>query len=172
MTYKDWVYIALHLDSASEKEIIDYISNNIPWLEINEDLHLTLIYSNKPHEKQIKRKKYQCIWKFKKFSKFWDKWESLVIEIESDDLIKKNKELSDEHSFVSDYDEYLPHISISYKWEDIDIDTLPDFNKDIEFKFIHEIIENTNEDDDSTEENKKDSEEENTDNIESNFNIF
>lgn len=142
MTYPQWVYVAMYLAKETEDEIKKYIEANLQWMENNDDLHITVCYSRKNQMEQIKRKNYRCEWSFKWFDLFWADWKSLVIKIDSPELVKRNKELTDEFELISDYPDYQPHVSISYSFE-WDINALPK----IEFPFIfeHEIIENINE---------------------------
>ena len=150
----NWVYVAVHLSSETEEQVRWYCAENMPGMKINDDLHSTLIFSKKPKEERLKRKQFKWEWKFKKFSKFWDDWASIVIELDSEDMKGYNRELVKENWFISDFDEYLPHISISYEWQDIDIDNLPPL--DIVYNLEHDFIEDI---DDEYMDEKKEEEE-------------
>lgn len=143
MVYPNWVYIAMHLTKDTEDKIKEYISANIPELKMNEDLHSTLAYSKKKREKMINRGNDRMKWKFKKFSKFWEDENSLVIELDSEDMKNRSKKLASDYELISDYDEYSPHITISYEGKEIDIESLPAC--DIDFEFEHEFIEDIDE---------------------------
>jgi len=148
MKYPSWVYVAVHLSDDTENQIKDYCHKNMPWVKMNEDLHSTLIYSKKPREKQLKREQFKWEWKFKKFSKFWDDWWSIVIELDSADMMSHNKKLMEENDFISDYDEYSPHITLSYEWQDVEVDNLPPL--EIVYKMEHDFIEDLDDDEDET----------------------
>lgn len=146
MIYPHWVYVATHLSWETEDQIKWYCDKNLPWMKMNEDLHSTLIFSKQPKEEKMKRWQFKWEWKFKKFSKFWDDWASIVIELDSEDMRSYNKQLVSENWFISDFDEYLPHITISYEWQDIEVDNLPPL--DIVYKMEHDFIEDIDEDED------------------------
>jgi len=114
MNYPNGVYIAFNLSRETEENIKKYCEENLPDMEMNEDLHCTLVYSKKPHEPRIKRDHCRCSGKPKKFSIFGEDDKSLVLEIDSEELKKMNHEKMKEHDFVSDFDEYKPHVTFVY----------------------------------------------------------
>jgi len=143
MNYPNWVYIAMNLSRDTEENIKKYCSEHLPDIEMTDDLHSTVIYSKKPHEKKIKRDQCRCKWNPGKFAKYWDDKESLVIEIDSEDMQSMNNKMMEEHDFVTDYPEYKPHITLTYAWKEIDIDSLPPMEFPIEME--HQVIENLDE---------------------------
>lgn len=157
MNYPHWVYVAFNLSRETEDNIKKYCSENIPNAVMNEDLHCTLIYSKKPKDERIKRVQDRLTWKFKKFSKFWENKDALVMELDSQDLKSMNESMTKEHDFISDYDEYSPHITLTYEWMDIDPELLPpiDFNIDLEHQIIEWLDEDCSCDDEDEDEDEE-----------------
>ena len=60
------------------------------------------------------------------------------MEIDSPDLEKRNKILTDKYDFISDYNEYKSHITLSYN-STLDINALPPF--DFGLEFVDESVE-------------------------------
>ena len=143
MNYPNGVYIAFNLSKETEDNIKEYCSQHIPGIEMNEDLHSTLVFSKKAMEKKIDRKPDRAKGKFKQFSKFGKDEESLVIELDSEDMMNLHKWMTSDHDFISDFPDYKPHVSITYKGKDIDIENLPPM--DFEFDMEHQVIENIDE---------------------------
>ena len=139
MHYPNGVYIAFNLSRATEDKLNEYMEAHMPGAKKNEDFHSTLIYSKKPHEKRICRCHDRMKWNFKKFSKFWEDKKALVIEMESKDMKDMNHKMMKEHDLTSDYDEYNPHITLTYEGEDIDPEKLPPI--DFELEMEHQIVE-------------------------------
>lgn len=158
MRYPNGVYIAFNLSRSTEDKIKDYCETNLPNMKMTEDLHCTLIFSQKEKDEKIKRAHERIDWKFKKFSKFWENEDSLVIEIDSSDLKKMNEDMTKEHDFISDWDEYNPHITLCDSGRDIDIENLPNIDFDIEME--HQIIEDLDMEDKKSDDDKEDDSEE------------
>ncbi len=146
MVYPHWVYAAVNLSAKTEEDIKNYCKEHLQWIVMNDDLHSTVAFSKKPKEWKIKRANFRWEWKFKRLSKFWEDKQSIVIELDSSDLVEHNKRLTEEHELVSDYDEYKPHITITYEWWDVDVDSLPPL--DIIYELEHDYIEDLDDDDD------------------------
>jgi len=126
--YKKGVYIATDLTKESQNLIKQYQKDNLNG-DLNDELHCTLIYSQKPQQDLIQPKKYTYKAKAIGFSLFGPDKDTLVINLESEDMVKRNNELSKEYGFISDYDEYRPHITLSYKSTGIDLENLPKLNE-------------------------------------------
>jgi len=112
------VYIALKVSERSTLDIQNYIKENLDILnisgEIVEDLHCTLIFSERPalpHGVEVNLKSYNISVISTHFSIFGD---SLVLELKSPELIERQEQLVKEYSFTSNFSEYKPHISIAY----------------------------------------------------------
>jgi len=136
MHYPDGVYIAIKLSKVTENAIKDYQQKYLRGQKLNEDLHCTLIYSQKPHKDEVESASYKAIGTFDEFSLFGP---ALVVVINSDDLVSRNNVLVDEHKFISEFDEYTPHITLCYDSTDLDINSLPPI--DFEMVFEDEYVE-------------------------------
>jgi 2'-5' RNA ligase len=139
--YPEGVYIACKLSEESEKAVREYQEKYLKQFEINEELHCTLIYSKKPQVDEIIPSSYQATCTFNQFELFGPKSDTLVIELISNEMIRRNEELVKEHKFVSDYSEYKPHITLSYGVENIDLNSLPsiDFMITLQDEYVEEL---------------------------------
>ncbi len=133
--YPEGVYISVDVSKDSIDRIHEYMDVHLKDLECNRDeIHTTVIFSKKSHKEEIKPKSYTAKGTSKGFAIFGKENDTLVIEIDSPELVARNQELVNQYDFVSDFDEYKVHLSLSYKAKDFDISKLPDFDFDIEFK--------------------------------------
>jgi len=142
--YPEGVYISVKLSEETETLVKEYQEKYLKGQDINEELHCTLIYSKKPHVEEIEPGEYTAIGTFQEFSLFGPDENILVVEVNSQDLFRRNEELVQEYKFISDFDEYKSHITLSYGVENIDLNSLPPM--DFAFKFQDEAVEplNTN----------------------------
>jgi len=124
------VYMAVKVNEETETALNDYCSKYLAGIEIPEDFHSTLIYSDKPHYDEITAKEYNISAVAEKmpFEKFGEEKNSLVIKLNSPELKRRHEELMKEYNFKYDFDEYVPHISLSYNAKSVDINTLPEIN--------------------------------------------
>ena len=122
--YPGGVYISVKLSEETEKAVKDYQEKYLKQHKINEELHCTLIYSQKPYVDEIEPASYSATGTFQEFSLFGEKEDTLVVEINSQDLARRNEELVDEHGFISDFGEYKSHVTLSYGVENIDLNSL------------------------------------------------
>ena len=123
--YPDGVYISVKVAQESIKKIYAYMDKNLPDFEKQEDMHVTLIYSTKLMNIDIKTKEYTAEASFNHFSLFGKEDKFLVAELNCTEMIERNKELVKEYKFISDYDEYKVHFTLSYDSTDIDVSKLP-----------------------------------------------
>ncbi len=137
--YPSGVYISLDMVEESFIALKKYMDKYIPNLEHNEEQHCTLIYSKKEHKEEIIPKEYQVVGTFLRFSKFGENNEVLVAELDCNAMVLRNAELVKKYGFVSDYDEYKPHFTLSYDAKDIDINSLPPI--DFAIYFNNETVE-------------------------------
>jgi len=144
INYPGGVYISVKMTEESQIALNEYTSKYLKDAELNEELHCTLIYSKKEQKEEIEPKIYNVTGTFLNFSKFGEDKDTLVAELNCPDLVERNKELVKEYGFISDYDEYKPHFTISYNAKDIDINSLPDI--DFAINFNEETIEELNTD--------------------------
>jgi len=124
-------YAGVRFDDDTLQAFEDYVSDNeIP--KPNHNWHATLLYSNKnlPNYTPIKYDK-PFNGKATGFDLFDTDKSVLVLKFSCPNLEKRHKELMDEHNATWDYDEYIPHVTLSYDGKDIDISKLPKFEKPI-----------------------------------------
>ena len=152
--YPGGVYISVKMQLESTIAVSNYMKKYLPNCNVlkPEDMHCTLIYSKKEQKGPVQTKEYEAVATFLHFNKF-DDGNVLVAEIKSDTLVRRNKELTEEYNFVSDFDEYRPHFTLSYEAKDIDINSLPpmDFAMYFDSESVEELDENwENKNDDET----------------------
>jgi hypothetical protein len=137
--YPGGVYISVKLSEETEKAVNEYQEKYLKGQKINEELHCTLIYSKKPYVDEIEAMEYTAVGTFKEFNLFGPEEDTLVVEINSQDLTRRNTELVEEYRFISDFGEYKSHVTLSYDIENIDLNSLPPM--DFAFTFINEAVE-------------------------------
>jgi hypothetical protein len=141
--YPHGVYISVKLDEKTELAVREYQEKYLKGQKINDELHCTLIYSKKPQVEEIEPAEYTAVGTFKEFNLFGENSDTLVVEINSQDLQRRNEELVQKYRFISDFDEYKSHITLSYGIENIDLNSLPAI--DFSFTFVDETVEQLNE---------------------------
>lgn len=132
-------YAGTYFDVDTVKAISDYVTNNkIPKPVNLSKLHTTLLYSRKylPDYKAVG--KYDTpmvgtplelvVWKTKGDDGS-EPANCLVMKYDCPELVKRHNELMKTHGATFDYDEYNPHVTLSYDIGDMDITTLPDIVK-------------------------------------------
>ena len=126
------VYMALELSDYSEQ----VLKKSCELGDLDENLHCTLIYSNKPFIGKIEVKDYSIIVKPKKFSLFGENNDILVLEVESSELMNRNRELMQRYGFIQDW-EYSPHITLVTNFSgDIESLELPIFDIVLEKEYL------------------------------------
>lgn len=147
MTFKNLVsekgtYAAVKVSPSAADNIIDTAKKlGIPNLINPSDIHCTLLYSRKhiplsgsidvDYDAQVSN-----------FELFGDNKEILVIKLLSSDIKERHKFLMDTYDATYDYDEYIPHITLSYNIDKFDVNSI-DINafNNSDFKFIYEYYE-------------------------------
>lgn len=131
--YRNWVYIAMWVTPVTEYRLLKYCRDNLNWLELWEDFHVTLIFSKKQYDWWITvgNSEQTVKTKFKWFSRFWDNNNTLVIELESQELKWRNMELMNKYWFISDFEQYSPHITLTNNGKSIDETKLPEIDFDL-----------------------------------------
>lgn len=138
--YPGGVYISVQMAEESVIHIKEYMAKYLPGKDGPEEdyFHSTLIYSKQQEDRIVEVKEYTAMANVKHFSKFGEKQEVLVCEIESPILIDRNTELVEEYGFISDFEEYKPHFTLTYDASDVDINSLPPI--DFIIKFENETV--------------------------------
>lgn len=112
-------YAGYRFDKNDLKKITDWAEENkIPNLIPSNKIHCTLLYSKKPcpNYKPLGKLKKPFVVKLGKME-VWptqDKKYALIINLDAPEMIERHKQLMDELNATYDYDEYKPHITISY----------------------------------------------------------
>lgn len=130
---KEGTYSGVHFDNATKKAIRLFTKeNDIPNVVPRDKLHTTVLYSRKhlPDYKPLGKLDTPLIGKFKQF----DLWKSqdgnqcLVMLFDCTDLVDRHKFLMKEHDATYDYDEYKPHVTLSYDvGENFNLKSLPSY---------------------------------------------
>ena len=137
--FPDGVYVSVRPSEETTIAIQEYQNKYLKGQEINQDLHCTIIYSQKPQKEDVQAQEYKAVGTFKEFNLFGPDNSVLVVEINSIDLLRRNKKLVREYGFISDFDEYKSHITLVYDAKNIDINSLPPM--DFAFIFENESVE-------------------------------
>ena len=136
-------FAGVRFSKANEKTIMKYIKDNdIPNPVKPDEIHATLLYSKKhlPDYKargnidppiQIKSKGFHTFPQQEKRSN-GDTIHCLVLLLNSPELEKRHKFLMNKHNASYDFDEYIPHLTLSYDMGNIDIDKLPKITDKLE----------------------------------------
>lgn len=128
-------YAAVHFDDNTKQAIKKYIEeNNIPNAVPVNKLHTTLLYSRKFLPDYVAAGKVHLVGQPTNFENWptQDKQSNcLVLKYDCPDLVKRHKFLMKEHGATFDYDEFKPHVTLSYDIGDMDIKDLPKFEDDI-----------------------------------------
>ena len=148
-------YAGVHFDYETKKRIQKYMRDNkIPNPLPLHKLHNTLIYSRKylPKFKAQGRLDKPWIGEIVEFDIFESqkddngkKSKCLVLKFECAKCVDRHNEIMDEHGATFDYDEYTPHITLSYDIGDFDVKALPDPAKEIgDLNIVEEYQEDLN----------------------------
>lgn len=139
----DGTYAGAHFTKATTDGIAKFckehkVKNAIPASK----LHCTILYSRKylpeykacgKYEEPLVGKPIEFdIWKTSPPDPKAEKTNCLVLKFECDDLVSRHKELMKDHGATFDYDQYTPHLTLSYNVGDLDIKDLLMYDGPIE----------------------------------------
>ena len=130
------VYVAVKYNQSAGDDLLDFIKKyNIPSTLKAEDFHTTLIYSRKfadikelddnMEDSEIVAEPIE-LHVFETF----DKKRALVIKLDCPYLDERHKYLMQKYDLTYDYEEYIPHITLSYDIGDLEV---PKVLKDVKF---------------------------------------
>ena len=124
------VYIELECSIDTKKKIQQYIHDNIDKTSKFNDFHITLIYSKKPFDNNINidlgvDKLYASVDKFVRFDNPSEDVYAVAFKLKCSSCINLHNLLMKQYNFKYDFDEYIPHLTLTYKGEHIDISKLP-----------------------------------------------
>ncbi len=127
-------YAGVRFSEDTVSRIKSFIGDNeIPQPVPDDKLHSTLLYSRKhcPNYEACGDYKFSL----KGTPTEFDLWESqpdeegnksncLVLQYDCDPLVERHKSLMNEHGAVFDFEEYKPHVTLSYNVGDLDLSNL------------------------------------------------
>jgi len=135
-------YAGLRFSDGTKKAIKDYaIENKIPNRLASNKMHTTLLYSRKylPDYEPAGKLEQPMLGKFDKFEIFHSQPDEegkvancLVMRYKCEEQTNRFDALMKEHKATFDFDEYKPHVTMSYDIGDMDIKDLPKFEGEIE----------------------------------------
>lgn len=98
-----------------------------------DEMHATLIYSEKGSHNFEHEESYKTLIKakFAGFEMFGEDKNVLVVKLKSPELTKRHNYLMDEYDLSYNFDEYRPHITLSYDAAGIDISKLDPYYGDL-----------------------------------------
>ena len=114
------VYVAVKYNQSTGDDLLDFIKKyNIPSTLKAEDFHTTLIYSRKWDDIQDlnnNMEDFEIVAYPKELHVFetFNKKRALVIKLDCPYLEERHKYLMKRYGLTYDYDEYIPHITLSY----------------------------------------------------------
>lgn len=114
------VYVAVAYNQSAQDDLLDFIKEyNIPSTLKAEDFHTTLIYSRKyadikDLEDNMEDSEIVAYPKELHVFETFDKKRALVIKLDCSYLEERHKYLMKKYNLTYDYDEYIPHITLSY----------------------------------------------------------
>ena len=139
---KPGTYAGVRFSSETTKKLIQFAKKNkIPNMLEESKLHTTLLYSRKHLPDYQPAGEYNPI--LVGTPKGWEIWQSqpddngersniLVLTFECPALSQRHEDLMQQHQATFDFDEYKPHVSITYNAGDMDAKDLPKFTDDLE----------------------------------------
>lgn len=142
--YKGGVYVAVLPDEKTTEALQKYQEQNLQNVNVNTELHTTLIYSAKPQKEKVICSDTIHEAKFNGFDLFGDDKDILVMKLKCKSLLDRNEELTYDYGFISDYESYNPHITLAYGVKDVNLENLPKFDRTI--VLLNEYAEDLDED--------------------------
>jgi len=156
--FKGGIYIACYPDKITKDRIKYFVKEKLKLKTSHDDYHMTLIYSSKECKETIKivssdkivasPKEYDL---FPNSTDKTGKSFALVLKLESKTAKKLHDYLMKNYKLKYDYDEYIPHLTLTYDIDAADDDfknkleskeiPLPDFNLVFDKVKIEEINE-------------------------------
>ena len=138
----DGTYAGVHFSQDTRNALKEYMqSNDIPHAVPTNKLHTTVLYSRKYIPEYKPKGMYDPI--IKGVPTGFELWPSqpdehgkktncLVLCFDAPDLTKRHESLMDKHDATYDFDEYKTHVTLSYDAGDIDTNSLPPLEEELE----------------------------------------
>lgn len=137
-------YYAARMDAKSKNAIMNFAEKilKVPNILEKKKLHTTIIFSRKYAAEAVSSNEIYPITSNGKTLAIFptqDDKRALVMKLDCPELIKRHEELMQEYEFTYDYDEYVPHVTLSYDCGDFEIE---DFDGELpQVTFISEYVE-------------------------------
>lgn len=139
---KPGTYAGVRFSPASVKALRKYAKDNgVPNRLPHENFHTTLLHSRKhlpdyepagDYDSPLKGKVTGIeIWQSRPDDDGNTK-NCLVLKYDCPELVARHEELMDEHNATYDFDEYKPHVTLSYDTGDFNSKDLPKFEDELE----------------------------------------
>lgn len=131
---KPGTYAGVRFDKRTVKSLEKYVKDNdIP--NANDNWHTTLLYSRKHLPNYVPKEKYKPAMEGTPMAlEVWPTQSGkncLVINYSCSQLYQQHHKLMMKHGATYDFDEYKPHITLSYDVGDLDVDKLPQYKNKI-----------------------------------------
>lgn len=142
---KKGTYIGLKVSTETRNNFKRWcIKHKIQNMVQRKKIHSTLIYSRKYcPDIQLNSELYPLEVNIKKMDFFSSSKEKkcLVFLLDSKELIDRHNYIMKKYKTTYDWDEYNPHITVSYDCGDINLDelTLPDFKVEITSEYMEDL---------------------------------
>lgn len=121
------VYVAVNYNQSTGDDLLEFIKKyDIPSTLKADDFHTTLIYSRKHADikdlaDDMEDSEIVAYPKELHVFETFDKKRALVIKLDCPYLDERHKYLMQKYNLTYDYDEYIPHITLSYDIGDMEI---------------------------------------------------
>lgn len=121
------IYVAVKYNQSAGDDLLDFIKKyNIPSTLKTEDFHTTLIYSRKfadikDLEEDMEDSEIVAYPKKLDVFETFDNKRALVIILDCPYLEQRHEYLMNKYDLTYDYDEYIPHITVSYDIGEIEV---------------------------------------------------
>jgi len=145
-------YAGVRFDKETKDVILSFIKKHkIPNPVPVEKLHSTILYSRKHLPKYKPKGELKnplegtplelVVWKTSPKNEGDPQANCLVLKYSCKELEKRHKYLMDKHDAEYDYDEYIPHVTLSYDIGEMDIKKLQKLDLDKEIPTINAVHE-------------------------------
>lgn len=116
-SYKNGNYVGMKLCDESVEKVMKLMKKLKLEKPVSEDdLHITLMYSPNKGNPSFMPSKLEQVAMPTRFALYGDDKNCLVIKLESEGLQERHKEIGS-FGFIHTYDEYNPHLTLSYGFE-------------------------------------------------------
>lgn len=143
-------FAGVNFDAATLGALTRYMkAQNIPNPVAPEDMHVTLLYSRKnlPNFEPTEQYEKPCVANPSGLDVFENRGKGkncLVMKLDSEELQQRHADLMIDHAADYDFDEYVPHVTLSYDAGDVDPEDFEAFDRPL--NIVGEYMEDLNDD--------------------------